>query len=241
MCKPIITSDPIPYNATLLELKEAIRGPFGTTHSLHPIPELWISYGLDYDEESWTEGFCGNISQNTAILTLLVPEHGYHGGPADLELLEVVNPSSLEGPSALIVVSMVESGDVLPSGRSSKGVRNGAAYVFRRLLNTPGSEWLEEKKLVLSDGKGTDRFGQTVIVAQSGSNRIGRLGEKVTFVKQIICATYVYHCLINNPYIKYKITLKGGINADYAIVGAPGSNGEAGSISVFTFVNAEQR
>ncbi len=183
-------SDPIPYNATLLELKEAIRGPFGTTHSLHPIPELWVSYGLEDEEESWTEGCCGNISQNTVILTLPVPEHGYYGGPADLELLEVVNPSSLEGSSALIVVSMVESGDVLPSGRSSKGLRNGAAYVFRRSLSsTPGSEWLEEKKLVLTDGRGGDRFGQTVVVAQSGSNRIGKLGESDFCETNDICVT----------------------------------------------------
>ncbi len=154
------------------------------------MPELWISYGLGEDEGTWTEGFCGNTggdetSQNTAILTLIVPEHGFDGGPADLELLQVVNSSSLEGPSALIIVSKVESGEVLPSGRSSKGVRKGAAYVFRRSLNTPGSEWLEEKKLVLADGKGTDRFGQTVIVAQKGSNRIGRFGE-IDFLKPII-------------------------------------------------------
>ncbi len=90
--------------------------------------------------------------------------------------MEVVNPSNLEGSSPSIVVSKVESGDVLPSGRESKGVRKGAAYIFKRSsLNTPGgSEWLEEQKLVVSDGTGTDRFGHTVIVAQKGSNRIGR-------------------------------------------------------------------
>ncbi len=149
-----------------------------------------MSYGLEDEEESWTEGFCGNISQNMVILTLPVPEHGYYGGPADLELLEVVNPSSLEGSSALIVVSMVESGDVLSSGRLSKGLRNGAAYVFRRSLSsTPGSEWLEEKKLVLTDGKGGDRFGQTVVVAQSGSNRIGKLGESDFCETNDICVT----------------------------------------------------
>ncbi len=114
-----------------------------------------------------------------------MPEHGFHGGPADLELLEVVNSSSLEGSSASIVVSKVEPGEVLPSGRASNGVRKGAAYVFRRSLNTPDSEWLEEKKLVVSDGKGTDRVGHTVIVAQKGSNRISRFGES-DFVKQMM-------------------------------------------------------
>ncbi len=50
---------------------------------------------------------------------------------------------------------------------------------------------------------------------------------------------YVNHFIINTVYIKYNI--KGGISTDYAIVGAPGSNGEAGSISVFAFESVEQR
>jgi hypothetical protein len=157
---------PIPHNISLPELREMIRGPFGTTISLHSLPELYVDYVPGEEESGWgTEGLCEGAQGHSVIITFVTPAHGFEGGPGNLEEL-VSDASDLIGS---LTVSQVRAGSVNPDGPSSAGIQKGAAYVFRRDSET--NFWTEEAKLVLPSGLGSDRYGHAVIVAGIGSSR----------------------------------------------------------------------
>ncbi|CAM9763265.1 unnamed protein product [Pylaiella littoralis] len=150
------TTAPIPANASIYELYVAVKGPFGTTKNLHPLPEIDVSQRFPTQwEASSPAGLC--TGNNSALLAFRVPRHDYWGGSGDLELL-TIDASSLDGD---VTVEEVVKGTANPDGPFSRGAQQGAAYVYRRSAAT--GIWYEETKLFLDDGLGTDRYGWQVI------------------------------------------------------------------------------
>lgn len=122
-----------------------------------------------------------------------------------------------------------------PSDSTTNGINSGSAYVFRR----EGTTWIEEFKILASDGVGSDEFGWSV--AFDADENLALIGARgvATPAGASAGAAYVFRREGLIWIEEAKLTASGqgsaffgwsvGIDGDYAIIGAPAAS------SVYTF------
>ena len=112
--------------------------------------------------------FNQNHSMALAVLTAAATLNAGAGltpAGAQCELAKLVASDGAEGDEFGYAVAI--SGDILVIGAQAdddNGVNSGSAYVFRHDPGPPGA-WIEEQKLLASDGKTEDWFGCSVAIA----------------------------------------------------------------------------
>jgi hypothetical protein len=125
-----------------------------------------------------------------------------------------------------------------PYDNNGANTDQGCAYIFFR----NGSTWLEQAKLVASDGAAGDFFGYSVsisgnyaIVGAYGDGLIA--GSAYIFIRSGTNWTQQAKLLPSNPAPGNRFGFSVDISGDYAIIGAPnddiGANNEEGSTYFF--------
>ncbi|KAL7554992.1 hypothetical protein ACHAWF_018570 [Thalassiosira exigua] len=150
-------SSAIPFDATLVDIQNAIVGPYGGTDKVHTMPMLLLESGSEWDGVS--SGFCEE-SEQVALITFITPDGGglstVEKRSGDIEML-TVDTSNLGGAS--IVVSEVRVGTRAPMGNDlvnsePTGKQSGSAYLFKRNQSCSYCEpvWNQLMKFTPMDG-----------------------------------------------------------------------------------------
>ena len=148
----------------------AISGMAQTSSGQCEIDELLAADGLAFDE------FGTAVAISGEVLVVGAPRHDQNGSSAGAAYVYRfdVNGSGTWAQEAKLLPADVQAGDrfglsvavdgnviVVGSYRDDdNGNNSGAAYVFRY----EGSRWLEESKLLASDGASADYFGYSVAI-----------------------------------------------------------------------------
>ncbi len=133
------------------------------------------------------------------------------------------------------------------NGDDDNGYRSGSAYVFR--FNDDSGGWLQEAKLIASDGTAYDEFGRAVAVsaerilvgaAQDHDN--GVAGSVYVFLCDDDCEQWVEEARLSpndiTPFDQFGFAL--ALRDDLAIIGAPGHDDygfNSGAAFVFRIVD----
>ena len=126
------------------------------------------------------------------------------------------------------------SGDYVIVGARGQDNRRGAAYIFKR----DGNTWVEEQKLVASDGDTTDQFGYSVSISGDYAIVGARFkdnwqGAAYIFSRENTTWTEEQKLLASdgtsNDWFGWSVS----ITDNYAIVGATGDDNKKGSAYIF--------
>ena len=131
-------SSPIPYDATLKDIQNAMIGIYGGTDNIHSTPRLIFTTSESSDGwDGLSSGFCSG-SEASISIAFLAPDGGgistVEKRSGDLEML-TVDTTSLVGAS--ISVAEQRPGTVSPMGSDLNnshptGKQSGSAYLFQR-------------------------------------------------------------------------------------------------------------
>ncbi len=175
-------SSPIPFDASLEQIKNAIIGVYGSTNQLHSLPEFLIQ-----GDSRWVDlekGFC-NESGNNITITFSTPDGAglstMNKSSGDIEAL-VIDSSGLIG--GRISVSETRKGSRILSGNrkvngiiSTLGKKSGAVYIFQRYKECQFCEykWSERTKLSQLDGldhpENSAKFGWSTALSKSNDTK----------------------------------------------------------------------
>ena len=241
-------SNPIPLDATLDEIEDAMQGIYGGTQKLHSIPRLTLK------AEEWTDtdqGFCSKVG-NGFTITFWTPDGGgtstSAGVAGDIEMIEIDQRNLIGGN---IEVAELRKGTRTLSGSSSispVGIQSGAVYIFerRKVCNFCPYLWHETKKLTMLDcfekPQGSEEFGwsvavqhRTIFVGAPGfENNTGKVFEfSVDDENKWKCQeTLTRSGWGEKPgdHFGYSVAVN---SEDTLLVGSPGNSTSTGSVTVF--------
>ena len=197
------SSDLIPHNATLLDIRYALIGLYGETSRLHTLPRLLVSAHSDGIWDG-TSDFCGGDGNSIAI-TFFTPDGGGVSTDemrsGDLELLAVDSTRLVD---AIVHVSETRAGTKAPMGsdlRKSHPTEkeSGSAYLFQRSFPCISCDpvWTQVMKFTplngLDDPTDAAEFGHSAIVVHGTA----------------------------------------GLTTNVAIIGSPGYNFQSGKVYIF--------
>ncbi len=251
-------SSPIPYNATIDEVKKAILGVYGTTTKVHALPEFSIEITKTWGNSS--ERFCTSAGNNMT-LTLYTPDGGgtstMAGASGDIESL-VVDHSNLGG--GVISVSETRKGTRILSGKvdqgdqvSTLGKQAGSLYLFERNKECEFCpyNWNEVQKLTPLDGfdhpENSALFGwSNALGPGAASNELSLLVGSPGY-NNASGKVYTFHgrdgnweyessltsALFNDVTSGSKFGHSVAIDTNTVLIGSPGHDSEKGAVYVF--------
>jgi hypothetical protein len=114
------------------------------------------------------------------------------------------------------------SGDVAIVGASwhdDNGIDSGAAYIYRLIYVGYGMQWVEEQKLLASDGGANDNYGFSVSVF-SDTAIVGSLNTGAAYIYRFDGTTWNEEALLSGTVSEFGRSVS--IDQDVAIVGSSG-------------------
>jgi len=91
-------------------------------------------------------------------------------------------------------VAITSDGNTLVVGAASESTypnnTNGAVYVYTRDLNSNPTHWINETKILASDGTSGDYFGQSVAISSNGTLVVGAPNESTSNMNNGAAYTY---------------------------------------------------
>ena len=153
----------------------------------------------------------------------------------------IIQPTDLNGED-LFGNSVSIDGNVLAAGShrdSDQAMNAGSVYVYRY----NGSSWVQDSKLVASDGEAGDLFGESVVV-ESNVLVVGAPGHGIEGTAGSAGAVYVFRYDGNSWVEEQKLSASDGggafggsvsICGDVIMIGAKSSQGNNGAAYVFRY------
>jgi hypothetical protein len=251
-------SDPIRFDASIQQIKDAILGVYGSTTKIHALPEFSIEGNRHWNDEN--KGFCASNGNNLTI-TMYTPDGGgvstmaKNGG--DIENF-VVDSSNLGGGRILVTES--RKGNRALSGKakvdnsiSTLGKQSGSVYLYERRKECEFCQykWNEVEQLTPIEGldhlENSAMFGWSTALGPSNATNdltlmVGSPGFNNASGK-------VYTFFGQGDEWKYKNSLSSSLwndvssgarfghslslDNDTVLVGSPGHNNSKGAVYVF--------
>jgi hypothetical protein len=120
------------------------------------------------------------------------------------------------------------SGDYIIIGAPRNSETKGAVYVFRN----DGASWIEEQKLIASDGVASDYFGNSVSI--SGENILSSsFGSAYVFRREGTIWIEKQKIMASDSDTTDGFGFSASIAGNYIIIGAPGDDDSTGSAYIF--------
>lgn len=257
----------IKWNATVAELKDALRGRAFA-------PMLGLHAALLIEVASSDKYVCSNTSTSIRMTFEMPPTGpGFQTSRANLDPMEV----NLEGDAILgidglygnahvkanVAITEVRRGTAQPLGVNARGENAGAAFVFKRVpvdatKYASSGSWAQEARLTGTTTFVGDRFGWCVALLDEGSTRVAAVGAPyagvgdagevhifsntgsgwAAIIENEISDAGVYGQVQGDEF-GFSVALSVRSNGFATLfVGAPGADDNRGAVYVFTSFSA---